>query len=223
MSGPGDRSEEEPRLFDLPLEAPHPEPAAAPPSAPAVAVPSNPSAEPRAEPEQVQQQIALEESRPDEPIPFESEPSPESIKPPTAAPSQPAIATLGQRLLSGGADILIHAGALAGAALGLRVLGIEPRVEHWPSLLALLLAFSFLYTVVALAFWGQTAGMAWFGLAARESQQFPLSFAQACLRWLAGWVTVLLAGLPILLVFFGSSLSDRLSGSRTYRAYPSAA
>ncbi len=82
-----------------------------------------------------------------------------------------------------------------------------------------MLAFSFLYTVVSLAFWGQTAGMAWFGLTARESPQFPLSFTQACIRWLGGLLTLSLAGLPLLLALGGRSLSDRLSRSKTFRGF----
>ena len=102
-------------------------------------------------------------------------------------------------------------------------MGVEPRLAQWPALSAFLLAFSFLYTVVSLAFWGQTAGMAWFGLAARESPQFPLSFRQACLRWLAGWLTAGLLGLPLLFLFGGSSLNDHMSHSRTYRTFPTSA
>jgi len=132
----------------------------------------------------------------------------------------PATAGLLARVLSGGADILAHAGALAGLVLGLYALGVEPRLAHAGSLAAFLLSFSFLYTVVSLAFWGQTAGMAWFGLAARESPQFPLSFAQASLRWLGGLVTLSLAGLPVLLALMGASLTDRISRSTTYQSVP---
>jgi uncharacterized RDD family membrane protein YckC len=186
-------------LFDLPLAAPtaNVESPAAPPT-PALERPEH--FEVQAEAPVSQQTIDLE-----------------GVQSALAAP--PPIATFTQRILSGGADVLIHAGALATAALGLRMMAIEPRLGQWPALLIFLLAFSFLYTVVSLSFWGQTAGMAWFGLAARESPVFPISFSQALRRWLGGWITVALLGLPLVLLVWGSSLSDRMSHSRTYRAF----
>ena len=193
-------------LFDLPLAAPAAKPEPHPATAALAPSPGQTEPEPveaEAETQATQQSIDLERAeRPAAPL--------------------PAIATLGQRILSGGADVLIHAGALATAALGLRLMNVEPRLAQWPSLLIFLLAFSFLYTVVSLAFWGQTAGMAWFGLAARESPLFPISFSQACTRWLGGWITVALVGLPLVLLVTGSSLSDRMSHSSTYRAFLSA-
>ena len=99
------------------------------------------------------------------------------------------------------------------------MMSIEPRLAQSPALLIFLLSFSFLYTVVSLSFWGQTAGMTWFGLAARESPLLPISFSQAFTRWLGGWITVALLGLPLVLLVTGSSLSDRMSHSRTYRAF----
>ena len=79
-----------------------------------------------------------------------------------------------------------------------------------------LLAWSFLYFVVSLAFWGQTPGMAWAGLIARVGESEPLSFGQTARRWAATWLTWACAGLPGLLAFTGRSLADRMSGSRTY-------
>ncbi len=131
----------------------------------------------------------------------------------------PVPATLGRRLLSGAADILVHAGALATAVLGLDLMGVEQDTAYAVPLLLLVLSFSFLYTVISLAFWGQTAGMAWLGIAARQSPQFPLSFNQATMRWLGGLLTFSLAGLPLLLTLGGGSLSDRISRSTSYQGF----
>ena len=140
MSRRRDRAPEEPVLFDLPLTPP----------------PADP-------PSPTEQQVA--------PPPLEGD-SPEAFADEAVASQgvEPTLAPLGRRALSGGADILVHAGALASLALGLYAMGIEPHLAHWPALALFILAFSFLYTVVSLAFWGQTAGMAWFGLAARDSR-----------------------------------------------------
>ncbi|MGE5234023.1 MAG: RDD family protein [Acidobacteriota bacterium] len=78
--------------------------------------------------------------------------------------------------------------------------------------------FSFAYAVVPLAFWGQTPGMAWAGIVARTTSGESLSFGQAARRWLGGWITALLGGVPGLLALSGRSLVDRLSGSRTLNA-----
>ena len=207
MSDRGPRDTNELELFDLPLAAPtarRERPPAPPTPAPSAAQPEPQSFE--AEVQATQQSIDLERPRPAAP----------------SAAAQPVIATFAQRILSGGADVLIHAGALATTALGLRLMGVEPRLAQWPALLIFLVAFSFLYTVVSLSFWGQTAGMAWFGLAARESPLLPISFSQALRRWLGGWITVSLLGLPLLVLVTGSSLSDQMSNSRTYRAFSSA-
>lgn len=201
---------QEPSLFDLPLGSPNP----------AAEVPSSETAE---EPAQRLPERAYAREAAHEPALGEGAALgeyPETLESQSVLSREPIIAHLWPRLLSGGADLLVHAGAVAAIALGLQFMAVEPRLENWPSFLAFMAAFSFLYTVVSLAFWGQTAGMAWFGLAARESPQFPLSFAQATRRWLGGLGTVVLAGLPLLLALNGSSLSDRVSRSRTYQGFP---
>ena len=189
MSRRRDRAPEEPLLFDLPLRPPSVDP-----------------------PSPTEQKVGTRPPEPDSAEAFVDE----SLAEPPSRGVEPTLAPLGRRALSGGADILVHAGALASVALGLYALGIEPRLSHWPALALFILTFSFLYTVVSLAFWGQTAGMAWFGLAARESPLFPPSFVQASKRWAGGLLTLALAGLPILLALRGASLSDLLSGTRTY-------
>ena len=85
-----------------------------------------------------------------------------------------------------------------------------------PPLLVFALLFSFLYSVFSLAFWGQTPGMAWAGQLARSVTGEPLTFGQTALRWLGGLLTLLLAGLPLLLALAGGrSLADRISDSKT--------
>lgn len=124
--------------------------------------------------------------------------------------------TVGDRLLAGVADIAVHVvmtGIALGAVLGL---GVPLTTESWPAFAVLVLAFSFLYWVVPLAFWGQTPGMAWIGHIARGDGDEPLSFGQTVRRWIGAWLTVGLVGLPLLLGLGGRSLSDRLSGTETH-------
>jgi len=94
--------------------------------------------------------------------------------------------------------------------------GSGVRLGHWPAFAVFLAAFSFLSSVVSLAFWGQTAGMAWRGLQTRDRLQRPLTFRQAALRWAGGLLTFATAGLPLLLTLGGASLSDWMSRSVTY-------
>jgi len=103
--------------------------------------------------------------------------------------------------------------AAAVLVVGAHALGAPLSHGRWAALAAPLLTFSFLYTVVALAFWGRTPGGAAAGLMARSLDGRPLSFGQAARRWLAGLLTVAGAGLPALVALSGRSLGDRLSGS----------
>jgi uncharacterized RDD family membrane protein YckC len=118
------------------------------------------------------------------------------------------------RLLAGGIDLGFHLLVAGGAALGTALLGVDPRGETLPGFALLLLVVSFFYTVVPLAFWGRTPGMAAAGLACRGDDGQPLAFAEAVRRWAGSLLTLLLLGLPALLLAFGSrrSLADRLSG-----------
>ncbi|MGE0638833.1 MAG: RDD family protein [Thermoanaerobaculia bacterium] len=118
------------------------------------------------------------------------------------------------RASAGDLVVLIAVGALA--AVGARALGGVLIAATLPALATFLAAFSFLYCVVSLAFWGQTPGMAWSGLVARTDETEPLSFGQTALRWLGHWLTWMLLGVPALLALTGRSLADRLSGSEIY-------
>jgi uncharacterized RDD family membrane protein YckC len=129
----------------------------------------------------------------------------------TAAP-----VTAGRRLAAGGADLLVHLAVTVGILVGARFLGVHPALADWPAVALFVLAFSFLYMVVPLAFWGHTLGMAWAGLTAQNVNGEPLAFGQTARRWLAGLLTAATLGLPLLVSRHRRSLSDLLSGSRTY-------
>jgi uncharacterized RDD family membrane protein YckC len=126
-------------------------------------------------------------------------------------------AGLGSRLAAGLADLLVHAAIVALALAGSRLLGATPTLAEWPPLAIFLLAFSFLYTILPLAFWGQTLGMTWAGLLSRNKDGEPLTFDQTARRWLGGLLTTATLGLPLLLASKGRTLTDLLSGSSTLR------
>jgi uncharacterized RDD family membrane protein YckC len=143
--------------------------------------------------------------------------------PEAAVDDEPGLAASRRgRLLGGLADLLFHAAFLVLGLIGARQLGIRPRTGDWPGFALFVLAFSFLYGVVSLAFWGHTLGMVWAGITSRSRDGEPLSFDQAVRRWLGGILTAALLGLPLLLSWRGRALSDLLSGSETVSA-PAAA
>jgi len=99
--------------------------------------------------------------------------------------------------------------------VGSRLLGVRAAVADWPALAVFLAAFSFLYTVVPLAFWGHTLGMAFAGLSAHNRDGEPLTFDQTARRWLGGLLTLATLGLPLLVTGSRRSISDLVSGSVT--------
>lgn len=129
--------------------------------------------------------------------------------------AEPDRAGIGSRIAAGAADLLVHGAVIVGVLLGCRYMGVRPVLSDWPAFALFLLSFSFLYTVVPLAFWGHTPGMAWRGLDARSRDGEPLAFDQTARRWLGAIVTSVLLGLPLVLALGGRSLSDLLSGSET--------
>ncbi|MCG8458820.1 MAG: RDD family protein [Holophagales bacterium] len=148
--------------------------------------------------------------RADEP-PFDPEMGGEIIGESEAAP-----APVQDRILGGVADLTVHVATLGAMVIAVQLMGARVSLDSLPGFAALGLVFSFLYTVIPLAFWGQTPGMAWVGHASRSMGGEPLTFGQTFLRWLGALFTVALAGLPVLLAFLGGrSLCDRLSDSRT--------
>jgi len=207
---------EEPRLFDLPLApAPHgeEEPVARrtrrPGPPPPESLPLFPEDEsaPFDEPEPEAFVAA------DPPRPTRERAGPRPVPPPA---SEVPTAGLAARARAAAGDLAVVGAVGALAAAGARMLGAPIAVDRLPALGLFLLAWSFLYFVVSLAFWGQTPGMAWAGLVARAGTSEPLSFGQTAQRWAATWLTWALVGLPGLLALTGRSLADRLSSSRTY-------
>lgn len=182
----------EPLLFDLPLSGP-----AEPAADPEARRPARGSRGP----------AAPELPRP---VPV---PAPERAVEPERASE---FAGRGSRFAAGLADLVVHAAVAVAALLGTRWLGVRPALSEWPALAVFLLSFSFLYTVLPLAFWGYTLGMAWAGIAARNRDGEPLTFGQTARRWLGGLLTALTLGLPLLASGSRRSLTDVLSGSATY-------
>jgi uncharacterized RDD family membrane protein YckC len=196
---------DEPLLFDLPLE---PERGRSAHSAPISERKRAPRAAPLPPPE-----ASLTFDEPEELSATSSATS--------AAPT--GRAGLGSRISAAGADLIVHASVAVGVLVGCRLMGVHPILSDWPAVALFLLSFSFLYTVVPLAFWGHTPGMAWAGLDARSRDGEPLAFDQTARRWIGGILTLLLLGLPLLMAFSGRSLSDLLSGSETLSSSRSAA
>jgi uncharacterized RDD family membrane protein YckC len=182
---------EEPLLFDLPLGDPETEPAAPLP--------------PRRKAERPARSG---------PVPV---PDPEPEEEVAAASPAGEFAGRAKRLAAGLADLMLHAAILVAALVGTRWMGVklDPLRDYLPPLAIFLLSFSFLYTVLPLAFWGQSLGMAWSGITSRNRDGEPLTFDQTARRWLGGLLTAATLGLPAL-VSSRRSLSDLLSGSATY-------
>lgn len=150
-------------------------------------------------------------------LPVRSGPVPvPSMGPRSAAPARKGFVSRSSRLLAGLGDVLVHAAVVVAAVAGARWLDVEAALADWPAFAALLVAFSFLYTVVPLAFWGHTPGMAWAGLTTHNPGGDPLTFDQTFRRWIGGLLTLALIGLPLLLAPGRRALSDWLSSSATY-------
>jgi len=142
--------------------------------------------------------------------------------PPREVASSPR-ASLERRWRAGGFDLLVHLALGLVLLAGSRILGTPLLALENLGAVVFLGVFSFLYTVIPLAFWGQTPGMVRAGLVARSlegqgGEAGALTFGQTALRWLSGLLTVALLGLPSLLVWVGGrSLADRVSGSQTWQ------
>jgi uncharacterized RDD family membrane protein YckC len=164
------------------------------------------------------QQATLFELELDESGVAEAEVRPQSAPP----PRRQATATVAERpapfrarLFAGLVDLGVHLAVAALTLVGARGMGVVPALPQLPAFAVLILVFSLFYTVVPLAFWGKTPGMAAVGLVAQTGDDLPLTFAEALRRWLADLVTVLALGLPGLLALGagGRSLADRWSAS----------
>jgi uncharacterized RDD family membrane protein YckC len=191
--------DEPPLLFDLPLAEPAPE---------------HPSSGRRPPIPPPDLELATEVD-----LPVRTGPVPvPSAGPRVAQPKRQGFVPRRSRLLAGLGDILVHAAVVVAAAVGARLLEVEAALADWPAFAALLLSFSFLYTVIPLAFWGHTPGMAWAGLSTHNPGGDPLTFDQTFRRWIGGLLTLALLGMPLVLAPGRRGLSDWLSGSATYRA-----
>ncbi len=136
-----------------------------------------------------------------------------------AGEARPVVrAGAGRRLLAGLGDLALHAAVFVLMLAGARLLGSEiTPTALLPTAIGLLL-FSLVYTVLPLAFWGQTPGMSFAGIVSSSVDGEPLSFGQSFRLWLASLLAVLFAGLPTLIAPRGRSLSDRIAGARTLPA-----
>lgn len=155
-------------------------------------------------------------------LPLRSEESPEAAREESPEPPEEdrtdRTVSAGDRFVAGMLDLGLHL-AVAVVLLGiLRLLGVPVDGRALAALGIVILAFSFFYTVIPLAFWRATPGMTLRELASRAEGGQPLTFGQATRRWLAGVATVVAAGIPALVVLTGRSLADRWSGSSTVRA-----
>lgn len=200
--------EEEPLLFDLPLSAPG-----------SREEPDELPVTPRRPPPEARRPAAPPAARSGRsgpvPVPAAEIEMEEDAEPARAASE---FAGSGKRLAAGLADLVVHAAIGVLALLGCRGLGVRPELSEVPAFAAFLLSFSFLYTVLPLAFWGHTPGMAWAGITSHNTPRNgePLTFDQTVRRWLGAILTSALAGLPLLLAFGGRTLTDWVSGSATY-------
>ena len=207
---------EEGLLFDLPLDRP-PEtqaPAQAPaPTAEEIGQTPLPLAD--LEPEPAAPATAAAADSPPRPdAPEDAAPGRPSAAKPAA---KPAVATLRRRAAAGLADLAVCVAVGVVLSVALLAQGLRLAAADWPAGALFLLTFSFLYSVLPLAFWGRTPGMALAGLRTTSRDGRPLSFRQAILNWLGSVLTMALAGLPLLLALGGDSLSDRISGAVTRR------
>jgi uncharacterized RDD family membrane protein YckC len=210
--------DQEPGLFDLPLDLPDRDRLAPP----ALDAEEDEATEP---PPLRPRPVRDERGGLDRSAPAPAPRRPAPVPPVAAAPVKEVEETpgtsrragVGSRLAAGLADLLVHAAIVALALAGSRLLGATPTLAEWPPLAIFLLAFSFLYTILPLAFWGQTLGMTWAGLLSRNKDGEPLTFDQTARRWLGGLLTTATLGLPLLLASKGRTLTDLLSGSSTLR------
>lgn len=207
---------DDPGLFDdLPLHSEEPLSQVGPPPAPPKAQPSRSKT--------LEGETDREALPPKEPLLLFQEESkdtadtPQPEPRPKVAESQPTqeIPDMARaRLLSGLADLGVVVAVAISSIVCVAWMGVDLAWLPWAPMALFLAAFSFLYIVFPLAFWGRTPGMACLGLRARGRDGQSLSFAQTVWRWLAGLLSVATFGLPLILTLKGIYLSDVLSKSR---------
>jgi uncharacterized RDD family membrane protein YckC len=210
-------SDDEPSLFDLPLGPPSRERAEKPPGRLEVPIPPPRTQAPRPEP--VPRPAPATRAR--AAAAPRAEPGASSERSERSAASSSAASSdavpLRSRIAAGIADLVVHAALATVAVAGSALLGVRPQTSQAAPLALFVLSFSFLYTVIPLAFWGQTLGMVWAGLVAQNHDGDPLTFDQSARRWIGQLLTLLTAGLPLLATGSGRSVTDLVSGSETQR------
>ena len=150
----------------------------------------------------------------------EEEPASPGLKLEPAAAESPPEEEVGEadlarsRLIAGLLDLGVVLAVAVTAFVCVALMGVDLSPLPWAPMALFLTAFSFLYCVFPLAFWGRTPGMASLGLRARSLDGRSLSFGQTAWRWLAGLLTVVSFGLPLILTLKGTYLSDLLSKSQ---------
>jgi uncharacterized RDD family membrane protein YckC len=198
-------------LFDLPLSAPgsgdEPD---EPLMRPQRSEPRRPAASPTAE------RLSHETTRTARPGPVPVAAAPNASAHQEEPVARGEFAGRGRRLGAGLADLVVHAAVAVLALLGCRAMNVQPDLRDAPAFAGLLISFSFLYTVLPLAFWGHTPGMAWAAITSRNRDGEPLTFDQTVRRWLGGLLTLALLGLPLLVAPGGRTLTDWISGAATY-------
>ncbi len=142
-------------------------------------------------------------------LPLDSEEPAGEPVPPTAAP-------LSARWTAFAGDAATVLLLVAGSALGATAARAEsPRISGLPWAAAFAIYLSFFTTVVPLALFGKTVGMALSSLSARPPGTRRLTSGQSSLRWLGTLLTAASFGFPLLLTGRdpeAPSLADRLSG-----------
>lgn len=152
-------------------------------------------------------------------LPLEERVSPtqssETARRETTEPSPPALPTTTARRLAGGVlDLGVHLLVLFVVLLGTWSMGALATETSLLPFVVFLGAFSFIYHVLPLSFWGQTPGMASVGLMARGVDGKPLTMSQAARRWLGAVLTTLSLGVLFLIASkTGRSIADRLSAT----------
>jgi uncharacterized RDD family membrane protein YckC len=208
---------DDPGLFDdLPLHAKEPASRVAPPLEPPKAelLPAKTAenkADRQVEPSEELLLLFQEESEEQPSLP---ESKLEAESPPEMEEDKKEVDLARSRLVSGLLDLGVVLAVAITAFVGVALLGVDPSPFPWAPMALFSIAFSFLYCVFPLAFWGRTPGMAYLGLRARGLDGQTLSFGQTAWRWLAGLLTVVSFGLPLILTLKGTYLSDLLSKSR---------
>ncbi len=198
--------DDEPSLFDLPLAAPSRDKPKGRLDVPEAATGPRPRPEPPLRPAPPPAPTRRAAAREPEPVGDVEGGARESGAP------------LRSRVAAGFADLIVHAALAVTAIAGSALLGVRPQAGQAPPMLLFVLTFSFVYTVIPLAFWGQTLGMVWAGLVAQNRDGEPLTFDQSARRWFGQLLTLLTAGLPLIATGRGRSVADLLSGSETHQA-----